>query len=85
MTRRYIQLELAARYTRPFSLEAGRLNRLAVDMERAQHERRRSPLATRYRRALQGTPDAGIGRGISPAQAAEWIADANRIPALLGG
>lgn len=49
MTRRDIQLELAARYTREFSREAQQLNRLAVDMERAQHERRRSPLVARYR------------------------------------
>jgi len=52
MTRRLIQLELAARYTRPFSREAGRLNRLAVEMERAQHERRSSPLTARYQRPL---------------------------------
>ena len=52
MTRRHMQLELAARYMRPFTTEAGRLNRLAVDLDRAQHERRRSPLAARYRRAL---------------------------------
>jgi hypothetical protein len=49
MTRRHMQLELAARYMRPFSSEASRLNRLAVQMERAQHERHRSPLAVRYR------------------------------------
>lgn len=52
MTRRLIQLELAARYTRPFAREAGRLNRLAVAMERAQHERRSSALTARYRCAL---------------------------------
>ncbi len=43
MTLRHIQLELAARYTRAFSREAERLNRL-VDTERAQHERRSSAL-----------------------------------------
>ena len=52
MTRRQMQLELAARYMRPFSRAVGRLNRLAVEMERAQHERRRSPLAARYRDTL---------------------------------
>jgi hypothetical protein len=52
MTRRHIQLELAARYTRAFSHEAGRLNRLAVDMERAQHEQHRSVLADIYRKAI---------------------------------
>jgi hypothetical protein len=44
-----MQLELAARYIRPFSIEARRLNRQAVELERSQHERRRSPLAARYR------------------------------------
>jgi hypothetical protein len=52
MTRRHIQLELAARYTRSFSREAGLLNRLALATERAQHERRVSPLATIYRKAI---------------------------------
>lgn len=51
MTRGHIQHELATRYTRRFSREAARLNRLAADLERSQHERRRSPLAARYRRA----------------------------------
>jgi hypothetical protein len=49
MTQRLMQLELAARYTRPFSREAGRLNRLAVELERSRRERGRSPLAARYR------------------------------------
>jgi hypothetical protein len=51
MTTRHMQLELAARYTRPFSREAGRLNRLAVATDRAQHERHISPLASVYRKA----------------------------------
>jgi hypothetical protein len=51
-----MQLELAARYMRPFSREASRLNRLAVAMERAQHERHRSPLAVRYRAEVATAP-----------------------------
>jgi hypothetical protein len=45
-------MQLAARYMRPFSGEACRLNRLAVELERSQRERHRSPLAARYRKAL---------------------------------
>lgn len=55
MARRLIQLEIAARYTRAFSREAGRLNQLVVEMERAQHERRNSPLSARYRCAPAAT------------------------------
>ena len=43
MTRRLIQLEIAARYTRAFSREAGRLNHLVVEMERAAAPRSTSP------------------------------------------
>lgn len=61
MKRRDIQHELAARSTHGFSREAGRLNRLAVEVDRAHHESGRSPLAARYRLALHSsrlTPDA---------------------------
>lgn len=61
MTRRHMQPELAARYMRPFSREAGRLNRLAVEMERSQHERRPSPLAARYRAALAANTETRRG------------------------
>jgi hypothetical protein len=49
MTRIDIQVELAARDARAFSLQASRLNRLAIERRRAQHERLFSPTATRYR------------------------------------
>ena len=51
--KRYVQSELAARYARAFSHGAGRLNGLAIDAERARHERAPSPLAVRYRRATE--------------------------------
>jgi len=51
MTRIDIQMELAAIRSRPFARDAARLNRLAVEKRRAQHERRVSPLAARYRGA----------------------------------
>jgi hypothetical protein len=49
MARIDIQVELAARHAQAFSLEASRLNRLAIEKRRAQHERHFSPSAARYR------------------------------------
>jgi hypothetical protein len=50
MTKRLIQLELAARHTQGFAREICRFNSMAAQTARAQHERHYSPLAAAYRR-----------------------------------
>jgi hypothetical protein len=50
MTKRLIQLELAARHTQGFAREICRFNSMAAHTARAQHERHYSPLAAAYRR-----------------------------------
>jgi hypothetical protein len=96
--RRLIQYEIAARHTRAFSRDAGLRNRLAVEMQRAQHERRRSPLATRYRGApvvaaivAAVAALAASGAGAGTTAKANWhvlpgvkLSEGNPAPVLLG-
>ena len=72
MTRRTIQLALAARNRAQFAREAGRLNYEAVGTARAQHERHPSALTAAYRIGHLG------GRGTA------WRADTQTSPTAGG-